>query len=89
MDEWRGNLVTRIKQYASRISDIQSTANTAISSSDLNAHSFSSVLARLDHFAERLNQKDQIISDNNSVRIQSLASSVDQFQLLSENQFYL
>ena len=55
-------------------------------SSDLNARSFSSVSARLDHFAERLNQQDQVISDN-SVRIHSLASSVDQFQLLSESQF--
>ena len=54
IDEWKGNLVTRIKQYASWISDIQSTANTAISSSDLNARSFSSVSARLDHLAERL-----------------------------------
>ena len=70
----------------SRISDIQSTADTATSSSELNAHSFSSVSARLDHFAEQLNQQDQVISDN-SVRIQSLASSVDPFQLVSENQF--
>ena len=62
IDEWRGNLVTRIKQYASRISDIQLTANSAISSKDLNACYFSSVLARLDHFAERLNQQDQVIS---------------------------
>ena len=53
------------------ISDLQSTANSAISSSDLNACTFSSVSARLDHFAERLNQQDQLISDN-SVRIQSL-----------------
>ena len=43
IDKWRGNLVTRIKQYASRISDIQLTANSAISCSDLNACSFSSV----------------------------------------------
>ena len=55
IDEWRGNLVTRIKQYTSTISDLQSTANSAISSSNLNAISFSSVSARLDHFAERLN----------------------------------
>ena len=78
IDEWRGSLVTRIKQYASRISDIQLTANRAMSSSDLNARSFSSVSARLDHFAERLNQKDQVISDNN-VKNQSLVSSFDQF----------
>ena len=43
IDEWRGNLVTRIKQYMSTISDLQSTANSAISSSDLSACSFSSV----------------------------------------------
>ena len=35
IDEWRGNLVAGIKQYVSLISDIQSTVNTAISSSDL------------------------------------------------------
>ena len=46
IDEWRGNLIGRIKQYASTISDLQSLANSAIYSSDLNAHSFSSVLAR-------------------------------------------
>ena len=33
-----------------------------------------------------LNQQDQIISDNN-VRIQSLVSSLDKFQLLSERQY--
>ena len=86
IDEWRGNLVGRIKQYASTISDFQSTANSAFFSCDLNARSFSSVSARLDHFAERLNQQDQRISDN-GVKIQSLISSVDQFQLISENQF--
>ena len=62
------------------------TANNAFSSSDLNAHSFSSVLARLDHIAEWLNQQDQVISKNN-VKIQSHVSSFDQFQLLSEHQF--
>ena len=88
IDEWKGNLVSRIKQYASTISDLQSTANSAIFSSDLNTRSFSSVSARLDHFAERLNQPDQRIS-NNGVKIQSLISSVHQFQLhvISENQF--
>ena len=78
IDEWRGSLVARIKQYASRISDIQLTANREMSSSDLNAQSFSSVSARLDHFAERLNQQDQVISDNN-VKNQSLVSFFDQF----------
>ena len=52
IDEWRGKLVTRIKQYEFRITEIQLTANSAISSSDLNARSFSSVSVRLDHFAE-------------------------------------
>ena len=75
IDEWRGNLVGRIKQYASTISDLQSTTNSAIFNSDLNSLSFSSVLARLDHFAERLHQQDHLISDK-SVRIQSLISSV-------------
>ena len=46
IDEWRGNLVTRIQQYGSMISDLQSTANSAISSSDLNAVLFH--LYRLD-----------------------------------------
>ena len=86
IDEWRGKLVGRIKQYTSTISDLQSSANSAIFSSDLYVSSFSSVSARLDHFAERLNQQDQRISDNN-VKIQSLISSVDQFQLISENKF--
>ena len=81
IDEWRGHLVTKIKQYATPISDIQLTASNVISSSDLNARSFSSVLARLDHFAERLSQPDQIISDN-SVKIQSLISSFDQVRYL-------
>ena len=58
IDESRGSLITRIKQYASRISDIQLTANSAMSSRDLNARSFSSVSARLDCFTERLNQQD-------------------------------
>ena len=44
------------------ISDIQLTASSAISSSDLNCLSFSSVSTRLDHFAEWLSQQDQIIS---------------------------
>ena len=83
IDEWRGNLVGRIKQYASTIRYLQSPANYAIFSSDLNACSFSSVSARLDHFAERLNQQDQRISDN-GVKIQSLTSSIDQFQLISD-----
>ena len=52
IDKWRGNLIGRIKQYASTISDLQSTVNSAIYSRDLNAHSFSLVSARLDHFAD-------------------------------------
>ena len=64
IDAWRVNLVGRIKQYASTINDLQTTANSAIYSSDLNACSVSNVSARLDHFAERLNHKDQFISDN-------------------------
>ena len=64
IDAWRVNLIGKIKQYASTIIDLQTTVNTAIYSSDLNACSFSSVLARLDHFGERLNQQDQCISDN-------------------------
>ena len=46
----------------------------------------SNVSARLDHFAERLNQQDQCISDNR-VKIQSLISSLDQFKIIFENQF--
>ena len=68
-----GNLVVRVKQYASRISDIQLTA---VSSSDINFRSFSSILARLDNFAD------------NSVTFQSLVSSFDQFRLLSECHFF-
>ena len=53
---WRVNLVNRIKQYASTINYLQSSTNSAIYTSDLNGRSVSNVLARLDHFAERLNQ---------------------------------
>ena len=56
IDAWRVNLVTRIKQFASTINDLQSSTNSAIYTSDLNGRSVSNVLARLDHFAERLNQ---------------------------------
>ena len=80
------NLVNRIKQYASTINDLQSSANSAIYSSNLKARSVSNVSARLDHFSERLNQQDQCISDN-PIKIQSLLSSFDQFKIISENQF--
>ena len=78
IDEWRGYFVARIKQYASRISDIQLTSTSGISRSDLNACSFSSVLARLDRFAGQIDQQNQVIADNN-VKLQSLFSSFDQF----------
>ena len=58
------NLVTRIKQYASTINDLQSSTNSAIYTGDLNARSTFNISARLDHFAERLNQQDQCISNN-------------------------
>ena len=64
IDAWRVNLVTRIKQYASTINDLQSSTNSAIYTGDLNARSTSNILARLDHFTERLNQQDQCISNN-------------------------
>ena len=83
IDEWRGHLVTRLKQYATRVNDIQMTASNAISNSDLNAKTFSSVSARLDHFAERINQQDQVIAEN-SIKIQSLACSLDQFKVNTE-----
>ena len=80
IDAWRVNLVTRIKQYASTINDLQSSKNSAIYTSDLNARSVSNISARLDHFAERLNQQDH---DD----IQSLCSSIDQLSTVSETQF--
>ena len=40
VDEWRGHLVTRWEQYATRVNDIQMTASNAISNSDLNAYLF-------------------------------------------------
>ena len=80
------NLAKRIKQYASTINYLQSSANSATYSSALNARSVSNVLARLDHFAERLNQQDQCISDNR-IKIQYLLLSFDQFKIISENQF--
>ena len=59
IDAWRVNLVTRIKQYSSTISDLQSSTNSAIYAGDLNARSNFNISARLDHFAERLNQQDR------------------------------
>ena len=41
IDAWRVNLVTRIKQYASTINDLQSSTNSAIYTGDLNARSTS------------------------------------------------
>ena len=79
-------LVTRIKQYASTIIDLQSTSNTVSYSNDLNARSISTVSARLDQFAERLNRQDQSIT-NNCTKIKSLLSSLDQFRINSEIQF--
>ena len=86
IDAWRGNLVTRIKQYASTINDLQSSTNSAIYTSNLNARSSSNISARLDHFAERLNQQDQCIS-NNRDNIRSLRSSINQLSTVSETQF--
>ena len=62
---------------------LQSTTNSASYSSNLNARSVSNVSARLDQFAERLNQQDQSIA-NNCTNIQSLVSSLDQFKITSE-----
>ena len=64
------------------------TATNVISNSDLNACSFLSVSARLDHFAERINEQDQVIAEN-SIKIQSLACSSDQFKLNTEAQLLL
>ena len=50
--------------------------------------SFSYVSSRLDHFADRINQQDQVIAEN-SIKIQSLACSLDQFKLNSEAQLLL
>ena len=86
IDEWRVNLVNRIKQYASTINDLQSSTNSTIYSSNLNAWSVSNISARLDQFAERLNQQDQFISDNHG-EIRSLLFSLDQFKTVSETQF--
>ena len=62
---------------------LQSTTNTASYSSNLNARSVSNVSARLDQFAERLNQQAQSIA-NNCTNIQSLVSSLDQFKITPE-----
>ena len=71
IDVWRGHLVRRLRQYADKVNGIQVSANNAISNMDLNALSLSSVLSRLDHLAECLNQQNQVVSKN-TVRIQSL-----------------
>ena len=49
IDAWRVNLVTRIKQYASTTNDLQSSANSAIYSSDLNALKIQSLLSSFDN----------------------------------------
>ena len=87
IDAWRVNLVNRIKQYASTINDLQSSANSAIYSSNLNTRSVSNISARLDHFVERLNRKTSVCISDNHVKIQSLLSSLDQFKIISEDQF--
>ena len=46
---------------------------------------FLSVSARLDYFAELINQQDQVIAEN-SKKIQSLACSLDQFKVNTEAQ---
>ena len=43
IDAWRVNLVTRIKQYASTINDLQSSTNSAIYTGDLNPRSTSNI----------------------------------------------
>ena len=73
----------RLRLYATNINDIQVSANSAISNSDLNTHSLSSVSSRLDHLAECLNQQNQVVSEN-TVKIQSLVSSLDQFKANTE-----
>ena len=70
------------------VSDIQLTANNVISNSDINACSFLSVSSRLDHFAEQIIQQDQVVSKN-SIKIQSLACSLDQFKSQTERQLLL
>ena len=72
----------RLRLYATNINDIQVSANSAISNSDLNTHSLSSVSSRLDHLAECLNQQNQVVFEN-TVRIQSI-SSLDQFKTITE-----
>ena len=59
------------------------TASNVISNSDLNANSFLSVSARLEHFAEWINQQDQVIAEN-SIKIQSLACYLDEFKVNTE-----
>ena len=53
-----------------------------IFNSNRNACSFSCVSARLDHL-EQLNQQNQVVSEN-TVKIQSLVSSLDQFKSHTE-----
>ena len=88
IDEWRGHLVTRLKQYATIVNDIQMTSSNAISNSDLIRPVLFFVSARLEHFAERINQQDQVIAEN-SKKIQSLACSLDQFKVNTEAQLLL
>ena len=80
------NLVTRVKQYSSTISDLQSATNSAVYAADLNVQTNFNISTRLDQLTEKLNHQGQCISKNRN-KIGSLCSSLDQFSVVSETQF--
>ena len=85
IDDWRNQVVTRLNIYAAKVNNIQNIANTVVFNSDATYQSFSSVSARLDHFSKLIDVKNQRISDN-SLKIQSLACSFNQFKVDTETQ---
>ena len=87
IDEWRTNLVTRIKLYSSTIADLQSSTNATSYACNLNARTNSNISIRLDQLTEQFNQLDQLTSSNRD-DICSLHSSLDQFCSVSGPSFW-
>ena len=84
IDDWRNKLVNRLNIYAAKVNDIQDIANSVVSNRDATNQSFSSVSARLDNFSKLIDGKNERIF-NNSLKIQSLACSFNQFKVDTES----
>ena len=84
IDDWRNQLVNRLNIYIGKINDIQDIANSVVSNRNATNQSFSSVSARLDPFSKLIDGKNERIF-NNSLKIQSLACSFNQFKVDTES----